>query len=233
MVRGKLLTLVEAVIPQLISPVITFAVFISVSRNKTSSLDPARMFTSLSLLLLVAEPLFSLFSGLMDFMTAIGSLGRIEKFLLTPDQMDKRKLQSLQTRLSSEDRTSLGAAQSPQQALHPHSRTDDVHIDVQNGSFGWTEDGESILRKLNFTVKAGEIVFVMGPVACGKSTLMKGLLGETPCLEGEVAVAHPEIAFCDQSPWITVSSSNCIRASCRANLPERLDPIQHYLLVST
>lgn len=44
---------------------------------------------------------------------------------------------------------------------------------------------------------------IVGPVASGKSTLLKGLLGELPKATGCVDVARRRIAFCDQTPWIT------------------------------
>jgi ABC-type transport system involved in cytochrome bd biosynthesis fused ATPase/permease subunit len=46
------------------------------------------------------------------------------------------------------------------------------------------------------------LTIVVGSVGCGKSTFLKGLLGETPVFGGSVHVETPEIAFCDQSPWI-------------------------------
>jgi ATP-binding cassette subfamily C (CFTR/MRP) protein 1 len=38
---------------------------------------------------------------------------------------------------------------------------------------------------------------------------LKGLLGETPLSEGQVEVTNSDIAWCEQSPWLMVSS-NCL-----------------------
>ena len=43
---------------------------------------------------------------------------------------------------------------------------------------------------------------IVGPIASGKSPLLKALLGETPSSKGFVYVATREIAFCDQSPFL-------------------------------
>lgn len=181
--HDKILTL-KAYIPQLVSPVITFAVFVAAARGKNTSLDATRVFTSLSLLLLVADPLFNLFGGIVDLMTAIACLERVEDFLTTAPRVDYR--------------TYLEVSE----AASPYNGP---CISVESGAFGWEDDGSRVIQNLNLRVNQGEIIAIVGPVACGKSTLIKGLLGETPAFEGSVAVTHPKVSFCDQSPWILVS----------------------------
>jgi ATP-binding cassette, subfamily C (CFTR/MRP), member 1 len=44
---------------------------------------------------------------------------------------------------------------------------------------------------------------VVGPISSGKSTLLKGILGETPICNGSVQILSDSIAFCDQIPWMT------------------------------
>lgn len=159
------------------------------ARGKNTSLDATRVFTSLSLLLLVADPLFNLFSGLVDFMTALACLKRVEDFLTTTPRADKRIILKAGESASSFEQKNKGSS-----------------IVIENAVFGWADENINVIKDLNLTVALGEIVTIIGPVACGKSTLIKGLLGETPVLEGNVILAHPELAFCDQSPWIMVSS---------------------------
>lgn len=53
---------------------------------------------------------------------------------------------------------------------------------------------------------SGNLVILVGPVGCGKSTFLKGLAGETPVLEGELFVKYPNLAFCDDTPWLSNSS---------------------------
>ena len=183
----KMLTPPKAYIPQLVSPVVTFAVFVAVTRGKNTSLDATRVFTSLSLLLLVADPLFNLFGGIVDLMTAIACIKRVEEFLTTAPRVDNR--------------TCLGAIE----VASPYNCP---WISVENGAFGWGDESPRVIQNLNLRVNRGEIIAIVGPVACGKSTLVKGLLGETSTFEGSVLMAHPEISFCDQSPWILVSDSS-------------------------
>lgn len=43
---------------------------------------------------------------------------------------------------------------------------------------------------------------VVGPVGCGKSSLLCGLLGETPSSKGNVYIDRSHVAFVAQTPWI-------------------------------
>ncbi len=50
-------------------------------------------------------------------------------------------------------------------------------IDINHVTFRYTEDGPTILDDINFKVKKGEYVAIVGSTGCGKSTLMRILLG--------------------------------------------------------
>lgn len=46
----------------------------------------------------------------------------------------------------------------------------------------------------------------IGPVASGKTTLLKALLGETPSSKGFVHISTLDFSFCDQTPWLLSQS---------------------------
>jgi ATP-binding cassette subfamily C (CFTR/MRP) protein 1 len=79
-----------AFIPMLISPVITFAVFVALSSKSGGTLDTAKMFTSLSLVSLLTAPLSVVFQSIPAFMAAVGCFQRIQKYLLTDTKSDHR-----------------------------------------------------------------------------------------------------------------------------------------------
>jgi len=76
---------------------------------------------------------------------------------------------------------------------------------MYNASFGWKEEDPLTIQNVNLRVPPSSVVMITGPVACGKSTLLKGLLGETPVSGGRVEVSSPDVAWCEQSPWLMVS----------------------------
>ena len=57
------------------------------------------------------------------------------------------------------------------------------------------------LSDVDFQIKRGKLIAVVGPVGSGKSSLLNGLLGELILKEGSVRV-HGSVAYCDQRAWI-------------------------------
>jgi len=55
------------------------------------------------------------------------------------------------------------------------------NVEINNVTFRYTKDGPKILDNLSLKIKSGQYVAVVGKTGCGKSTLMRLLLGfETP-----------------------------------------------------
>ena len=57
------------------------------------------------------------------------------------------------------------------------------------------------LMDLNLRVEQGMLVAVVGPVGCGKSSLLNCLIGELLHKKGRIHV-NGSIAYCDQKVWI-------------------------------
>jgi ATP-binding cassette subfamily B protein RaxB len=61
-------------------------------------------------------------------------------------------------------------------------------IEVQNLSFTYAQTDKPIFQGLNFSIKAGETVAIVGPSGVGKSTLLKCMMGLLRPSEGQVLV---------------------------------------------
>jgi ABC-type multidrug transport system fused ATPase/permease subunit len=84
---------------------------------------------------------------------------------------------------------------------------------MENGNFYWdkeTENGVVVeppltLTDINFSVKRGEMVAIIGDIGSGKSSIMYSLLGEMKFKESlprpRVAV-NGTISLVTQKPWI-------------------------------
>lgn len=59
-------------------------------------------------------------------------------------------------------------------------------ITVKDLTMGWP--GKILLKDVSFTIHEGEIVFILGGSGCGKSSLMKTIIGLNPPMEGDILV---------------------------------------------
>lgn len=60
------------------------------------------------------------------------------------------------------------------------------NIKLNDVSFRYNDNGPLILDKLNLDIKEGEYLAIVGQTGCGKSTLVRLLLGFEKCVSGEV-----------------------------------------------
>ncbi|XP_071953210.1 ATP-binding cassette sub-family C member 4-like [Antedon mediterranea] len=84
--------------------------------------------------------------------------------------------------------------------------TKDPQVTMTNISASWDEDdGEKaltmVLKDINLNVQAGELLAVVGPVGCGKSSLLMTIMREVPHMTGNLDLSG-RIAYSAQLPWI-------------------------------
>ncbi|KAI1054931.1 hypothetical protein LB506_006671 [Fusarium annulatum] len=194
-----------AQVPLLMSPVVAFALFQGVASNSGETLDATRLFSALSLIILLAQPLFFMFEAILDMSAALGAFERIQTFLAQESRRDSRQQESV----AELNRPDQGARDSIElQILRESSlpsTTDssmrEVVIQVSDANISWSED-RVILRDLSFVVGRNQLVLLLSPVASGKTTLLKALLGEVPNITGSIDVYSKGTAWCEQSPWL-------------------------------
>ncbi|KAF4635233.1 hypothetical protein G7Y89_g2874 [Cudoniella acicularis] len=179
---------VIANIPLSISPIIAFA-FASRTLNITT------VFTSISYILLLATPLSMLFQMIPTFLAAFTCLGRIQEFLEKESRFDYRK--SVPTCPSDNQGQNVGEKGDLAAISAPM-------IKISEGGFGWQAD-KLYLADSKLEIPSSQLTMVIGPVASGKSTLCKALLGEAPVAHGQIFMGHysGRIGYCDQTPYLS------------------------------
>ncbi|OIW32028.1 P-loop containing nucleoside triphosphate hydrolase protein [Coniochaeta ligniaria NRRL 30616] len=179
--------------PLLISPAATFAV-------TGRALTVQNVFTSLAYIQLLCNPLTHLFQVIPQLMAALTCLERIERFLVfgTTDDSEAATLarEGRTEYTANEDKQAVGLARSPPDA---------AAVLVEDGEFGWDQTNP-VLHGVNVKIPAAKLTIVVGPVASGKSTLLKGLLKELPLTRGQVSMASNRVAYCDQEPFLSHGS---------------------------
>lgn len=72
---------------------------------------------------------------------------------------------------------------------------------IEKGTFSWAKDEAPVLKNINFEVKTGQLVAVVGQVGSGKSSLISAILGEMDKLSGRVNTKG-KISYVPQQAWI-------------------------------
>uniref|UniRef100_A0AAY4DZ69 ATP-binding cassette, sub-family C (CFTR/MRP), member 3 n=1 Tax=Denticeps clupeoides TaxID=299321 RepID=A0AAY4DZ69_9TELE len=151
----------------------SFAVFVSVDEKNV--LDAEKAFVSLSLFNILRFPLNMLPQVISSIVQTSVSLKRIQAFLshdeLDPDAVDRKQ------------------------------PTSEHALSVINGKFSWAKQDSATLHNINVMVPQGSLLAVVGPVGCGKSSLVSALLGEMERLEGQISVKG-SVAYVPQQAWI-------------------------------
>ncbi|KAF5673240.1 multidrug resistance-associated 1 [Fusarium denticulatum] len=194
-----------AQVPLFISPVAAFALFQGVASNSGETLDATRLFSALSLIILLAQPLFFMFEVILDMSAASGAFERIQTFLTQESRRDSRQQESVvelnEPDQGNRDSIEMQILREPSLPSTANSSMREVVIQVSDANISWSED-RVIIRDLSFTVGRNQLVLLLGPVASGKTTLLKALLGEVPYINGPIDIHGKGVAWCEQSPWL-------------------------------
>ncbi|KAM7204723.1 canalicular multispecific organic anion transporter 1 [Naviculisporaceae sp. PSN 640] len=180
-------------LPLTLSPVLTFAF-------AARTLDITTIFTSISYIFLLATPLSQMFQMIPPFLAALACFSRIQDFFEQDSRVDFR-----QTNLGSmSSSTDVDCEQKSRSQEAKDNEERPAAMEIHGGSFGWSSE-KSNVKDVEIEIKRGHLTMVVGPVASGKSTLCKAILGEIPNSQGQVKVnsSSPKIGYCDQTPYLS------------------------------
>jgi ABC-type multidrug transport system fused ATPase/permease subunit len=218
---GRMLTfLTWSAVPLTIS-ITTFGTY-AILGNK---LDVASALTALALFEILRFPLFMLPSTINSMVEANVALNRINNFLTSPEHkavtpgsqhdvgaeiVDGSFVYENKRPETSTQHGNLQFARSlsdaewemellREQLAHAERKLASVEGRVAPPAFG----GSNLLSlsRINLTVKKGEFVAIVGGVGCGKSSLLKALMGEIRKLSGDVSVCG-SVSYSAQTAFI-------------------------------
>ncbi|KAK4063525.1 uncharacterized protein Triagg1_9402 [Trichoderma aggressivum f. europaeum] len=191
-----------------LSPIVVIAVAVFWAKG-SSDFRASDIFTTLSIVILVSQPISNLVESYPVCISGLACWGRIQSFLLLREKADHRDFfRTLGTRLPSPNDIYMRSSEPgiELQALPCLAReAPSPVVDIRQATFATNDqqtDKTELLRDINFRLPAGSISMVVGPVGCGKSSLLKGILGELHMTSGAVHLATSSISYCDQTPWL-------------------------------
>ncbi|RAH67283.1 putative ATP-binding cassette transporter [Aspergillus aculeatinus CBS 121060] len=183
-----------------LAPPVTLAIY-ALGAKEGQGLNVDSTYSTLSLISLAASPVNVFIRALPAMNTALASLTRIQEYLQSESRRDSRIFTedpraSVQESQATSENIELAGMSSP-----GHHSAAEV-ITARDVSFSWNQSASFSIHNINLTFHENQFYFIIGPVGCGKSTLVKGILGETPSTKGLLHARHREAAFVDQTPWI-------------------------------
>lgn len=166
------------------SPAIIIALFATwLKYVKGVNLDAETGFTTLAVLGRVTHPANMVMTIIPRAVAAFAGFERIQEYLMTPALDDRR----IVIPTAPQSHSNGG----PEAALRTkHLTTGYMHVQ------------RAILDDISIDVALASFVIVSGSVGCGKSRLLRAILGEVPASKGSVAVSTKQIAYCAQKSWL-------------------------------
>ncbi|KAI0124180.1 P-loop containing nucleoside triphosphate hydrolase protein [Xylariales sp. AK1849] len=189
-------------LPSVFNTFLIFAAYaIAAQFQGRDSLSVSQAVTALAALTILSQPLSNLLVAIPMGRAALGCFERIQAFLLETSRTDFRTIRSPVPN-PSPSRDSIQDVDGLE--LRPLGGNHwEPMVQVEGSDFGWSDSSSSIVKEVTTSIRSEtKLTFVVGPVGCGKSTFLKGLLGETPKARGRLSISTSQIAYCDQTPWI-------------------------------
>ncbi|XP_069756348.1 ATP-binding cassette sub-family C member 2 isoform X2 [Narcine bancroftii] len=150
---------------------VSFAVYLI---DESHVLDAGKAFTSISLFNILRFPLIMIPMLISSMVQATVSCKRLEKFLGGED-LDTSAIR--------------------------HDCTCESAISFSDASFSWNRSGSPTIKNVTLDIKPESLVAVVGPVGCGKSSLMSAILGEMEHIKGFINTKGT-LSYVPQQAWI-------------------------------
>ncbi|XP_066146983.1 ATP-binding cassette sub-family C member 10 [Euwallacea fornicatus] len=196
--------------------ILTFAVYVLMGNKLTA----ATVFTAVALLNMLISPLNAFPWVLNGMMEAWVSVKRIQKLLQLPDQDLVSYYISLQDQrfdiVLKDAGFNYGKELTAEEKLNLHGRNPQTSFKGKGGGKhkgavkridegGQSGNGDRFyLKNVNLKVKKGEFIGIMGPVGCGKSSILSCILAELSMHSGEISISQIDSGFgyVTQKAWL-------------------------------
>jgi ATP-binding cassette subfamily C (CFTR/MRP) protein 1 len=157
---------------------------------------------------MLISPVNELVSAIPNLTSALECFNRIQQYVQGQKQVDFRTLNG---------RPTANYAETGCEAISKNLERFEggtTIIELREVNAGWSP-AQSTLQDISVQIFAGTLTTVVGPVGCGKSTFLQILLGEGILHSGQITLFTDEVAYCDQTPFLTNQS---IRQNVLGNL---------------
>lgn len=169
------------------SKIIVFSMLMFYVLLGTGPLDPELVFVTIGLANLIrTTTTMHLANSIAQCAEALISCKRINEFLQLPE-------------LQQHSRNELN----PTRQHHKMAKFAPAEgaIKFERAYAWWTSKEQMVMRNLNLTIEAGQLVLLVGRVGAGKSSVLLSVLGELPLASGRLEISG-ELSFGAQEAWL-------------------------------
>ncbi|EED22270.1 ATP-binding cassette transporter, putative [Talaromyces stipitatus ATCC 10500] len=180
-------------VPATFAPCATFTIYaiIAVLKHNGSILSGTAI-TTLALISILTNPLLIFCQAMPANLQAAACFSRIEKYCMDNSTILLRPSTQASVDTLKEDK---------EQPFEISKSFDTPLVSFKSAEISWSSRLDPTLRNLNLSVRRG-IVMIIGPVGCGKSTLIESMINQSMVTGGTITASFSKAAYCPQSPWI-------------------------------
>ncbi|KAG8355299.1 Multidrug resistance-associated protein 1 [Fusarium venenatum] len=171
----------------IMAPVFAFGTYsiLSLVRD-TVPLTATVAFTSLTAFSLLSSAISSCINCVLAVVTARGSLERMQAHMSTEPCSDEYERYG-----SGSPYANMG------------EKPSNAAIMMSDVTATWNADLPPIISDISLFLPNSRLTMIIGPVGCGKTTLLNAILGEVPYATGTITLNRDELGYCSQTPWLT------------------------------
>ncbi|GAD93146.1 ABC transporter [Paecilomyces variotii No. 5] len=184
------------------SPVWGFGTYILVSKaNGSGTLTQGTAFGAMALFQLLNKPTVLIIDGIEHAQTVIECFARMQGFMTRPEIEAYRTPISKRQAVEEDVNISEKSIQLKEQMP---IREDDppVAAVMRRLTLRYSSEQTPVLRDISLEIPSFKTTMIVGPVGCGKSSLLRLLLGEVPPPDNHLFTNFTRAAYCAQQPWV-------------------------------
>lgn len=182
----------------IMAPIFAFGTYsiLSLVRD-TVPLTATVAFTSLTAFSLLSSAISSCINCVLAVVTARGSLERMQAHMSTEPSSD------VDTEVMQMELNSLLDVSEENPYANMGGKPINAAIIMSDVTATWNADLPPIISDISLSLPDSKLTMIIGPVGCGKTTLLNAILGEVPHATGTITLNRDELGYCSQTPWLT------------------------------
>ncbi|OJJ44494.1 hypothetical protein ASPZODRAFT_135308 [Penicilliopsis zonata CBS 506.65] len=183
------------------TPVFGFGTYVLVTKaNDSGALTEETAFAALAIFQLLNKPTVMVVDAIEHLQTVIECFTRIQSYLTRTEQAAYRTITSNQAAL--EAVTEQGIELKPSRSRSTMDNAPHVAAAMSRLTLRYSAEQRPVLEDISLELPRFQTTMIVGPVGCGKSSLLKLLLGQVPPPEGQLYTHFSRAAYCAQQPWV-------------------------------